>query len=467
MNEGPFNIDLSEIEYKLNKIEFMGVPLGSTLANDLQVDFLFSKNANLNCSYLKLFVRTLKFLVFGTQVFKINKKCKQNLPLLTSISEKHHFRLQIEKIIEALDGQCNVFLVANILTTNGKIHSLLKKKNAFFLNKDYFIWRLKFLLNCFSILNTLRFAFKGFSIKYKWNYFNLIIIQYAQIYYCFVSLKKLKPKYILTEYDRNDHIAPLILVANKLNIKTFTLQHGAINHKIGYLPLLANKIFLWGDFHKNELSKLGLAGERMVVTGGPHLNENPLKNSLKKGSIINQFVITLATNPIGNDLRIKLVNGFVDLIYKLRDSGENCFGIIRIHPSESISFYNENGVIENNFLKFENFETTNFIQAIEKSDLIVNFNSAFGFDALIEGKPIVAFNIDDNLFWSFGRMVEYFGIPKACNNFELYLLVKGILTDKHNFMNLKEKCKYAASSLNKIGGIEAAKEIVNIINLEV
>ena len=72
-------------------------------------------------------------------------------------------------------------------------------------------------------------------------------------------LRSLRPAAILTEYDRNSRWSCLVLAARSLDIPTFTLQHGVTGRAdacIGYVPLVADKIFCWGEMARDALLPL-------------------------------------------------------------------------------------------------------------------------------------------------------------------------------------------------------------------
>ena len=89
------------------------------------------------------------------------------------------------------------------------------------------------------------------------------------------ALDTMQPKVVVVGNDLTVEGRVACRVAAQRGIPTAVLMHGTITG----IPLnsrhCAERIFVFGDTHRRELMELGIAGERIVVSGDPNLDGRP------------------------------------------------------------------------------------------------------------------------------------------------------------------------------------------------
>lgn len=465
---------LIDIEIELNKVYFNSIPLGGTLANFLQVDFLIGKSDLGGFRLLKEWVRSVYIKYIGIHFVRKNKKhipsgLSSGLPLLTVISERPHlFKINHAVWRYGSNYQFNCLLKSNKLTQlfSGSLNSVSFEELPF---ESLTAWRKKFIeikrpleevLTSFVRKNGLPVVFKRIMI-------NELAVQTQRIMAFEMLLKQLKPSYILTEYDRNGLCSGLVLVARKLNIPTFSHMHGVVNHRFGYLPLLADYLFCWGNRQKELLVKLGANPDRLIVSGATQLSDQTIeidrKELLNKLDVHeDQKIVILATNPINDEDRLSLISIFCDAVDQL----PQIKGIVRLHPSEDIEFYKN---FRDSFpeILFDKNQTLNFEESLALADLVCIFNSAYGIDACVKNIPTMIINLNSDNLGQAADLIDNGAFPFAENSDGLKSLIQEFFTNEEwQLKTIENQNKYAKSYCTAFGE-DAADIILDEINSQI
>ena len=151
-----------------------------------------------------------------------------------------------------------------------------------------------------------------------------------------------KIKFIGSDYDRGYESALFFSVAKALKIESFVVQHGAINPPVGYFPVNADEILVWGEMSKNQLTRLGMSPDKILVTGTPivqevKINEETRENCIKKLGIGSGKNIILALSSPDRYRDEKQVE-FLSKIKKLDRDMVNNF-LVKIHPARNFKDY--------------------------------------------------------------------------------------------------------------------------------
>ena len=81
-------------------------------------------------------------------------------------------------------------------------------------------------------------------------------------------LEMTRPLAVVTEYDREQHASCLVLAAKARGVPTATMMHGVVNLPYGgFVPLLADRAFCWGEEQREQMTALGTHPDRLVITG--------------------------------------------------------------------------------------------------------------------------------------------------------------------------------------------------------
>ena len=275
-------------------------------------------------------------------------------------------------------------------------------------------------------------------------------------------LRRTRPKAIICEFDRHRRTAPWMLAAKRIGIPTYTLQHGMINLAYGYLPLVADKILVWGKDSDRTLRGFGLPNARVEVVGHPGLYHEPLPDARQVCAELNldpeKPVVLLATSPLPNNDRHALTQGFCDAM-KVLPAYQ---AVVRLHPSETLSHY-EALMRQNRHVCFlDNRRITN-LQALSLVSVVVGHNTGFGLETLLYSKPLIIFDCLEEPLLGAGHVANKAGCPVAKTSLQLGELVAGLVTDKQvRARHLEHAANYIDSVFHAYGA-QAAQRVVDAI----
>lgn len=387
---------LLALENLINEDKFFDVPMGGTLASVYYLQFYYH-HWRVSDSILD-FLRYIKYRFF-TQRIQLNHNAFIEIDtkiIMTLVGDRKELIDLVRPLTETFNKEEIVLLLgedkyANYF--NDEIKSISWNDIYFNFDKRWSeeyrkvskIWFrkiLKFLIQ------------KKASPLLFWTIAFHLLIQSNRVYVLRDLLSINKPKLILTEFDRNFLASPLVLAARVNKIKTITMVHGVINPPYsGYLPLLADYIFCWGEQQKELLISEGVDPKKIVITGNQRFIEyknEVYSNKCFKKKASQNLTITLGTAPIFKEDRRKIAIEFCESI-KLMSETIAIKGIVRLHPSEKLAFYEK---IQKAYPKihFSSNNEYSMNEILEMSDIVVVNDSGFGNDAILNNKIVVVFN---------------------------------------------------------------------------
>jgi hypothetical protein len=277
-------------------------------------------------------------------------------------------------------------------------------------------------------------------------------------------LDELKPRAIVTEFDRNTLASCLVLSANVRQIPTFTMFHGTIAGRFGFFPLLADIGLCWGEWHRRKMIEFGTDPKRLIVVGRQSITREILAEGgeVKRRNSIppERPVALLATNPVSVNKRRALTECFCEAI----SGSQHVEGVVRLHPSETMDVYSDIRSRYPTIWFTENRELT-LDEAFAVADVVVCHSSAFGSEALVKGRPTIVLSVshsDDRLFHG-GELIDLAGCPLAQNSAELLQYVERIVKDEGYRHTLLRNAAPYVKEFCAAYGVEAAGNIANVV----
>jgi hypothetical protein len=461
---------LSGLERELNRFKFRGIRVGSLITSHIIIDFLYRRfdpdkhiKESLRYYYVRyLPKRDMKGFSFGKHRESIGK------PMLTFISDRRHLFEMPYPIYEEL-GPDKVFCLLQDEAVYNKMK--IRPIHYSFFDRlpqyNFSLWRKEFSSMWKKIKPAvLHFVYENSVDKRYLLYIRNHLLGETKYILSFDALLRfLRPRYILTEADRYAFTAPLILSARALDIPAFTMMHGIVANSIGYTPILADKIFVWGERQKVGLIKFGARDDQIVITGAPQLDCRRMGSRDQLIALLdlprNSRIVVLATNPIGKELRMRLFHIFCEAMRILSVKG--VYGFVKIHPSEELSFYTSMPDVPVNVV-FDEGNAVGFEGSLVIADIVCNYNSAYALDALIRGIPVVTINIDNDFLGEVADLIGYGQLPAVVNSEELSIMIAKYFEDKEfRDLLLSRSAEYASKYCCAFGK-EAAKNIIDAIH---
>lgn len=450
------------LEAELNDIQFQDVPIGSLLANQLTIHLQMGRTIAQVKDIPLLIVKLIKYIFFYAPSVGLSTSAKlaKGMPLLTFLSHRRHYRVQIEYVIRAYSGANIGAIIFDERVTElaPNVLSILPGKG------QANTWRAWFKQWCTIIIPTyrnLRSSKIAFSFAEILQYLNLLTIQTQKVAHYKKTLRTIAPAWVLTEYDKHTYSVPLIAAARSLGIPAYSLLHGSITFLQGYIPPVADKVLVWGGMQKEYLIAHGCPTEKLEVAGAPHLSDQITEKAFEDKA----FWVTFATNPHrDNNIMFDLCQYFISAIASLQPEFPNLRGMIRVHPSEKLAEYQSALSISGDLIIIDDGSEFEFQESILRSDLVVTYNSAYGLDALLQNRGLIQLAKEPtNDFFTF--LVDKLDIASAQNSKELSDEIRRYVqeSDSADFMEHRNKQREALCLYYQE---EAANNILNFINTE-
>lgn len=455
---------LFELEETLNKPLFMGVPLGSTLGGIFGIHFY--KGAR-NWGLLTVIKDSLKLIYHQ---FKPRTEQK-NLPhttgkvLVTLIKNHPRYTDLMLPVMQKLGPDRCIAVLGDESAINllpDGIEYILIASLSF----NRFKWFKEFYRKVFLWVYLLNRVLRDHGITKQIipHILDTMIVNSQRILSYHHLLKQLCPSAIVTEYDRNQLASGLILTARSLNIRTFTMQHGVINPPYGYVPLLADKAFCWGKLSYDQWIAMGVESERLILTGNQRLSRTLdidvtyIRRQLNVED--NKAIILYASSPIEWQFRKKQVKAFCEAF---KDQNE-LIAVIRLHPSEKLSFYQEQ-LSSYPFVIFTEADSMTSDEALALADIIVCRDSGFGNDALVKHKPVIIFDVLNALLLNGQVLIEKAGCPYVQNSADLINTIIQIHDNPTLSLELHEKAEEFVRYQFSAFGNDALNRILQTIDI--
>lgn len=456
---------LLSLEKILNSDKFFDIPMGSTLASTLYINFFNERRSNWS-GIIDLF-KYFRFRYIGLMGQKRNNNNSKEITskkiFITLLSDRKEYTELIFPLLSHLSDKEYL-----IIGAKNDFKKLFEDSVEFIsfegLNYNFDEdWRneynrvsIKWHSNIFQFLRKYKIPFFLFGTLAYY-----LLIQSNRAYVNINLLNRYHPRLILTEYDRNHLSAPMILAARKIGIPTITLQHGVIHPSgYGYVPVLAEYMFCWGKQYLNMIVSKDVNPEKIIVTGNPRLNIITKYLDIEKLGTVSKdkdYVVTLGTSPINDEKRRLLVIEFCETIKRVNNY--KCIkGVVRLHPSEKINFYKKfiKKYPEVQFSANSDYEST---QILEISDIVVVSDSGFGNDAVLANKIVVIFTPYSSELGNGYTLNKIAGLPFTKNREELANEICKILSDKNYRDSILEKVNIYQHEFCEEFGKQAADKI--------
>ena len=392
---------ISDIECKLNAVPYDGdCPTGSLIAAFLYIELYQGRtDYSVKVKFRDFFFRQY-ILFIGTKWVRQNKTVfdkwiqYKNRHLLTITDKRANFKGMVFPILNYIDERDYVVFAKQDCVDTSMSNIILWDEIPSISLKE---WRRKIATHAEVWKRIINEWIEKYKIK-KWVKYKMINNLISQtLYYesLKIFLKQLSPKSITTEYDRNWFAAPLVAAAHSLGISTTTLLHGVVNNSIGYTPIIADKISVWGQRQKKQLINFGLASDKIFINGASHLSNRIQEDK----NIIRQKMGFNDTKPVvvfgSCNIEISEMHKLMELFCKAFDEQSSFHAVVKLHPQEPKEFYSE----EINIYKNIYFCASNELgleESFALADIVCVYNSAYGTDAVLKGIPVVVMDIHTN-----------------------------------------------------------------------
>ena len=243
---------LHKVELELNSLKYKGLEIGNLLS--YYFDRLYRNDYNKN--WFKKIMVIIYYFIKPISRKQLLKDHQKKLIYFRSGEHRHHLNMQAAlSDCAEINNKALYISPRNSQGIDGKV---------FFLSSfvDFF-QTLLFLIGNIRLLNRkLKPLRLSLCLKIQ-----LLIDLHLQLLKSnslkrFIQLQSVI-KLIGADYDRGSESSLLFAVAKSLQIPSFTFQHGVLNPPVGYSPVNANEIWVWGEMAKKQLIELGVSTDKI------------------------------------------------------------------------------------------------------------------------------------------------------------------------------------------------------------
>ncbi len=461
----PYSDELAEmllnLEASLNQQPFNGIPMGSTLAASLILDF-WNGNARWSrgARWRQRLQRIQRFykpygLPDADRSVALHELPRDGI-LVTWLRDDPRYNGMIQPLLNQLPDDGTVVLVRSrglFAQTGNKAATLLEAPPP----PDKLAWQRMYRRMAPYWAKTLESYVRDHGLdplsvpmlRVR------LLIQSQRVSGYRHLLEVLRPKAILTEFDRNIYSSCLVLAAKSLGIPTATLVHGTINPPYGYNPVLADRIFAWGELQRDQLLGLKTPPEKIRLTGFARVQRPEPKDvaAIKQAAGLpsDKPVVLLATNPIEPKAHERLITTYCNAFAGRKDVTV----VVRTHPAEGENAWE---AYRDRFPFVYPFGRGD--QSVEDSlamtDVFVCNNTGMSMDALLHGVPVVLLDVPGSSLLS-NQDLAAAGVAQVTQTAdELASTVDEILNAPDRAAALAEKREAYLKSMYVAMGDEAA-----------
>ncbi len=459
---------LWEIERLLNEYSFDGIEIGGLLAMDLQLG-LNSGQYLRRVGIIPPIVKTL-VSVFRKPFAKMTKEEKVDIvkfkgrPIITFITNRE----------ELFPISGNFLKYSKFDFLSFLLHEGVKDRLDSLGNKyDYVLMSCQPGVSLSTKIEIWIFVYIKLKVlwlkcRQKFGLDNIVLDRFRESLFFHLVLSKrykyflenYRPKFILTEYDRYGTVAPLVLQARLLGIPSFSLMHGVINNSFGYLPVLADKLFVWGELQKALLTKYTNDSSKILVGGASQFS---MPKFCKRNEVlenlnleISKKYVTFGSSNVPEPFRSLAMQEFCEAAKKNSNPGIKF--LVKLHPAEPIQYYSQY-FKDNTEIKILPKVGLSKMEFFSFCDILVVYCSALGFDAILNDCPLIVINVGEASLGNSRQFINEAGIPECLESSQLLeqisLSIEGEISEQtKNF-----KINYCA----KIGR-EAVENMDDLIN---
>lgn len=424
------------LERYLNKAEFNGIRIGSLIAQHYALNFMSHQHA-------KPIIGNLMVMFKYVLTLWNNKKVKPECAdfFFTKLNNRFHFNALIDPLILHYSDKSIIVCDEDSFDTSEQIFHNIKSRIIDFkqTNSNYNKDAGKIIMIVFTAFYLLFKKRKRLHLSLSEVIFfgsNLLVqLRRTSFWNHYFSIAETKPLCLVTEFDRNNKAAPLVLAARKNRIPTITLIHGVLED-YSYIPFLADYIFCWGKSQKSYLIAKYVDPKWIFITGNP-MFESMDQESNSNGRVSKGLKICLAIGP-GFDNRL-LIIPFISAL----NHTKNAWGIIKLHPSFGKGEYKWIEAMSSKIEVLASADIRNS-EMFKEIDLLIINDSGIANEALAVGVPVMILAPGGiqriNNFQN--ELIQVAGCRLATNEWELSKVLREIVVDPIRFkFDASEKAK--------------------------
>lgn len=236
-----------------------------------------------------------------------------------------------------------------------------------------------------------------FPFRRRMSLLQVILLQTLRYDFALHRLRYSPVKKIVVDLDRGYFQAPVVLAANQLGRESITLVHGIIFPPYLYVPVIARRVFCWGHFHEQFFRRYSAPSVQYSITGNPAFRDKQKQEASPDCPAVSlrkkhpgQRVVTCVSQNFSDQAQYNMISAFCRSV---TGAGGAWLGVVKAHPADKAEH------LEQLLQPFPQVvllgREAPLEQVIGITDLFLVVNSNVAFDAVLAGKPVCFWHIDD------------------------------------------------------------------------
>ncbi len=391
---------LHKVELDLNTIQFNGLDVGNLLS--YYFDRLYHNEYN-DTLFRKLAL-LIYYFVKPWKNKQILKNFNKELIYFRTGAHRHHLNME-SALSESVEIDNNTLYISP-RNNEGVNRTVFLMSSIFnFFEIHYFL--LRNFLDINKFINPLALPI---ILKIKLILDLQLQLLKANSLKKYIQLQK-STKLIGADYDRGLESSLFFAVAKALQIKSFTFQHGVLNPPVGYSPINADEIWVWGMMAQKQLIELGVTTNKIRITGTPIVQDIEISEKIRQSLVQKYqlksgrtFVLALSYPNKLNDA--KLVDFFSKVKKNYSMLEDNFF--VKIHPARN---YNEYKWIKECYNIDLLPPDVPYQDLMNMLDILVAHTSGIASEVLYYNKMVAILDILELSLGNGLELNKYFGVP--------------------------------------------------------
>lgn len=328
-------------------------------------------------------------------VFKLKRK-KSELSI-SSCDYLFVNEVNNKPVIETLDAVENEFVEENCceLISDVRLFSTEKKQLNVFQFVSLWLF-FKSVGNTLALIPDIirkRDELREVSKIYRVNRFLLILNCFDSVFLINAmesSFKNVRPKKLILISDVHKLSRITSLYAKENQISSFVLQHGATVGGYGYLPVISDRMLVWGELSKKWFLDRGQEEFKLIPVGSPRMDSVVYKGLVSKTpKRIARVLVVMSEMRYEKEFIQIIRDAFVNLHWSDIEIA------LKLHPTGASEYASVvEKIFSNSGLNYNVYGVYDLKTLLHESDLVFVTTSSVGMEAIIFNKPILQFKVE-------------------------------------------------------------------------
>jgi hypothetical protein len=451
-----------DIEARLSRPLFQGVPIGATLTDFFVINFVSAQFSMRRKAAMKAALGWWRFCLLGPRSHKRPFQLETNRLLFTWSADTPRLNDLVAPVLAEFDPQqCNV--IGTAPSIGNKLdpavgYCTVDQATTFGINRSE--WRREYARCRAAWHRSLRQWLHDHHLPRRLfpHLAYALAVRSWQIMAFGKFLDALQPTAVLTEAEHNSPWSCLILAARHRGIPTMTMMHGVVYSSYGYTPLLSDVALCWGRGQVEQMTEQGVEPGRLLITGCQRLARTPrfvgMEVRARLGLPLHGPVVMLATGPMAREEWRKLVFAFGEAF----QNHEGASGVVRLHASEKLDDYKAE-MSRYPGIRFLENRRWSVEDAMAACDVVVIHNSGLGNDALVFQRLVILLDVLASPLGNGRVLANKAGSPVASTAGELRHIVDRIFADADYRQGLHRQAEEYVNQFCTAFGQDAARNV--------